>query len=156
MDVVMIVAIAILGGCGMVITIVWLITTARSRSAQVQAQVQAKLIDKFSSAPELVQFLQSPAGHEFVAGAESAPKMHARDRIIGGIRKSIIFAMLGFGFLFLCIPEETRNEGFLVAGAILTALGVGNFLSTLISMKLSKQWGLIERNDDGDINSPIL
>ncbi|MGZ7032776.1 MAG: hypothetical protein ACXVIJ_12490, partial [Thermoanaerobaculia bacterium] len=34
----------------------------RQRRAELQAEVQTKLIDRFSSAPELVDFLRSPTG----------------------------------------------------------------------------------------------
>lgn len=153
MDIEMIPIIGIIAGCGMIVAIVWLVTSSRQRRVQAQAEVQTRLIDKFSSAPELVAFLQSPAGQEFVGNAETAPKLHARDRIIGGVRKSIVFGMLGVGFLALCIPEGTRNEGFMIAGAILVALGVGNFVSTLVAMKLSREWGLMDGESNRDVTS---
>src|SRR5437588_30597 len=113
---------AIAGGCLMVVFIVYLVVHAGQRSAQIKADVQAKLIDKFGTAPELVAFLQSPAGQNFVGGIEAGPKYTARERIISGVRRAIILGFLGLGFLTIAIVEE---RGFIIPGLILLGLGIG-------------------------------
>jgi hypothetical protein len=123
--------------------IVWSIARSKSRTAEMQAQVQARLIDRFSSAPEFVDFLHSPEGKQLLGGVDTIPKLHATDNILRGIRTGIITTFLGLGFLGLCLSEEVRNEGFLIAGAVLTAIGIGNFISTYVSVRLSRQWGLM-------------
>jgi hypothetical protein len=139
-------AVAVLVPSGFFIMIAFIVfTVARSkaRQAEMQAQVQARLIDRFSSAPELVDFLHSKAGKEFLGGVETLPRLHASDRILGGIRKGIITGILGLGFLALCLSPEVGNDGFLITGAILTAIGVGYFISTYVSIRLSRAWGLM-------------
>lgn len=132
-----------LGFFAMVVIIV--ITAARSkqRQAQYQAEVQTKLIDRFNTAPELIEFLRSPSGKEFMGSVEAMPRTLASDRVLTGLRKAVTLTVLGVAFLFLCFFEDYRNEGFMIAGSILTALGVGYFVSTYLSLKLSKSWGLI-------------
>src|SRR6266581_447662 len=132
-----------LGFFAMVVAIVIASTRAKQRRAQLQAEVQTKLIERFSSAPELAEFLQSPAGKQFMSGMEAAPSFSIHNRIIFGITRSIVLSLLGLAFLALCIPEYTRDEFFLVAGAILLALGVAFFISSMVAVKLSKSWGII-------------
>ena len=123
--------------------IVFIISRTKSRTAEMQAQVQARLIDRFSSAPEFVDFLHSPEGKQLLGGVDTIPKLHASDRILRGIRTGIITTFLGLGFLALCLSDEVRNDGFLIAGGVLTAIGIGNFISTYVSVRLSRQWGLM-------------
>ena len=73
--------VAIITNCAMVVLIVFFVARSRQRRFEVHAQVQQKLIDRFGSAPELIEFLQSPAGREFVTGVQSAPMVLARERI---------------------------------------------------------------------------
>lgn len=123
--------------------IVWMVSRTKSRNAEMQAQVQARLIDRFSTAPEFVEFLHSKEGKQFLGGVDTLPKLHASDNILRGIRTGIITTFLGLGFLALCLSDEVRNDGFLIAGGVLTAIGIGNFISTYVSVRLSRQWGLM-------------
>lgn len=127
----------------MVAFIVFIVARTKARQSEMQAQVQARLIDRFSNAPEFVDFLHSAEGKEFLGGVDTLPKLHASDRILRGIRTGIITTFLGLGFLALCISDEVRNDGFLIAGGVLTAIGIGNFISTYVSVRLSRAWGLM-------------
>ena len=131
-----------LGFFAMIVWIVWLGTNAKNRRAQAQAEVQSKLIDRFGSAKEFIDFLQSPAGRQFVTGVEVTSTLYARDRIVSGFGKGIVLSLLGLGFLAIWIFDD--NRGFLYPGFILLGLGAGFFLSTLLSLKLSRSYGLID------------
>src|SRR5229473_1846088 len=82
----------------MVAFIVFIVARTKSRQAELQSQVQARLVDRFSTAP---------------------------------------------GFVGLCPSREVGNDGFLIAGGILTAIGIGNSISTSVSLRLSRAWGLM-------------
>ena len=113
----------------------------RNRRAQLQADIQTRLIDKFGSAPEMVAFLHSDAGQQFMSGVERMPQMMARDRIVSGFRRAIILLFLGVAFLVLRMA--VGGEGFLIAGMILLALGGAFLVSTWASMRLSRSFGLM-------------
>ncbi|MCU1349329.1 MAG: hypothetical protein JWO56_2359 [Acidobacteria bacterium] len=147
MEVMLIPIICSLGFFFMVVAIVYVTTHSRQQRARYHADVQTKLIERFGTAPELVTFLQSEEGRQFLGAVEAAPKYLAGDRILSGVRKAIVLSFLGAGFLLLCIPESIRNEGFMVAGGVLLALGLGYFVSTLVSLKLSRSWGLVTSHD---------
>ncbi len=127
----------------MVAFIVFTISRTKARTAEVQAEVQARLIDRFGSSTEFVDFLHSPEGKALLGGVDTLPKLRTSDNILRGIRAGIITTFLGLGFLALCLSEEVRNDGFLIAGGVLTAIGIGNFISTFVSVRLSRQWGLM-------------
>ena len=110
----------------------------------VQADVQTRLIDKFGSAPELVAFLHSDSGHEFMSGVERRPQLMARDRVVSGFRRAILLLFLGVAFLAL--RAAVGGEGWLVAGMILTALGAAFLVSTWASMKMSRSFGLMDES----------
>ena len=117
-----------LGSFAMITLIVAIATRAKQRRAEIYAEVQTKLIDKFGSAPELLTFLKSEEGRKFLGEIERAPKLNARDRIVRGMGKAVVIGLLCVGFLLL-------------------ALGLGMLFSSLLSLKLSRDWGLMEQQE---------
>jgi hypothetical protein len=126
---------------GMVAFIVWTSANAKSRRAALQADVQTRLIDKFSNAPEFVDFLNSDTGKQFLTGVDKMPQLMARDRIVGGVSRGVVMTLLGAAFIAIWIADS--NIGFMYPGFILIGLGIGFFISTLISLKMSQKFGLI-------------
>ena len=135
------------GFFAMIAFIVWAKTNSRAQQARYNAEVQSKLIERFGSGPELIEFLKSPEGQQFATGISKLPKLAARDRVVGGFTRAIFLTFLGLAFLALCFTEM-ENPGFLITGAILTALGLANLVSAIVSLKLSKQMGLVDYGDD--------
>ena len=128
----------------MVVLVVYLVARSRQRRVELQAEVQSKLIDRFGTAPELINFLQSPAGRQFVSGVQGVPGALARERIMSGFTRSIVLSMLGAAFLGL---TAFYDNDFAVPAAILFSLGIGYFLATLVSYRLSASMG-------GDVMKP--
>src|SRR5947207_4579420 len=126
---------------GMVVWIVWLSVSAKNRRMQAQTEVQIKLIERFGTSKEFIEFLQSPAGQRFVSGVEVTTALYARDRIIRGFGTGIVISLLGLGFLAIWVFDN--HGGFIYPGFILLGLGLGFFISALVSLKLSKFYGLI-------------
>ena len=141
----MIPIVGILASSVMVVMVVYFVAQARTRRVEVQVEMQGKLIDRFGSAPELIEFLQSPAGREFVGGVQSAPANYARERIMSGFSRAIILSMLGAAFLALTFFYD---DDFAVPAAILFSLGIGYLLATMVSYRLST------RMLGGDILNP--
>jgi hypothetical protein len=141
-----------LGSFAMVATIVWLGVNSKNRKATLQAEVQTRLIDKFSSAPEFVDFLNSDTGKQFLTGIDKMPKLMARDRIVGGVSRGLILMLLGAAFIAIWIADS--NVGFMYPGFILAGLGIGFFISTLVSLKLSQRFGLI--GDDTPTSREVM
>lgn len=130
----MIPIVSILSSTVMIVLIVYFVTKSRQRRMELQIEMQTRLIDRFSSAPELVQFLHSPAGREFVTGVQGAATHATRQRIMSGFSRAIILTALGFAFLFLNFYVD---DDFAVPASILFCLGIGYLVATYVSFKLS-------------------
>lgn len=130
----MIPIVGIISSSAMVVLVVYFVTRARQRRVEAQVEMQSRLIDRFGTAPELVQFLHSPAGREFVTGVQGAPAALTRERLMGGFSRAIVLTALGAAFLFLTFYTD---DGFAVPAAILFFLGVGYLVATFVSYKLS-------------------
>src|SRR3954451_13592715 len=138
----------------MVAFIVWSKSHARAQQARYNADVQTKLIERFGSGPELIEFLKSSEGQQFATGISKLPKLAARDRVVGGFTRAVFLTFLGLAFLGLEMTD-IENPGFLIAGAVLTALGLANLVSAFISMKLSKRMGLYGEDDSANGIQPL-
>ena len=117
-----------------VVLVVFFVTRSRQRKVEAQVEMQSKLIDRFGSAPELVTFLQSPAGRQFISGVQSAPEVLTRERIMSGFTRAVVLSSLGIAFLMLA---GMYDNGWSVPAAIVLSLGVGYFIATFISYKLT-------------------
>jgi hypothetical protein len=117
-----------------VVLVVFFVTRGRQRRVEAQVQMQAKLIDRFGSAPELVDFLHSPAGRQFITGVQTAPEVLTRERIMSGFTRAMVLSSLGLSFLLLAVLYD---RDWSIPAAIVLSLGIGYFLATFISYKLS-------------------
>lgn len=121
------------------IVIVYIVARARQRKAELQAEVQTRLIDRFGSAPELVAFLQSPSGRQFVHGVQSAPSRYTRERVVGAVARAIVVTMLGVAFMAMWL---VFSEFFAIPALLLTCLGVGLLAAAAVSYSLSAKLGV--------------
>ena len=124
--------VSIVGSFVMVVTIVWLGTRAKQRRAELRADIQMKLIDKFGSSTEFVKFLESPSGQEFL----EQPRRNTRERALGGLTGAMICSFIGLAFLGCAFVF--RDEGFFVPAFILLGIGIALFISFTISWKMNK------------------
>lgn len=124
--------VSIIGSFLMVVTIVFLGTRSKQRRAELRADVQMKLIDKFGSSAEFVKFLESPSGQQFL----EQPRRNTRDRAIGGLTGALVCSFIGLAFFGCALVFH--DEGFFVPAFILMAIGVALFISFAISWKMNK------------------
>jgi hypothetical protein len=117
-------------------TIVMAITRSRLRRLELQAEVQSKLIEKFGTSAELLAFLQSEAGRQFVSGVQKGNTVLMRDRITAGFSRAIILSFLGAAFVALWLI--TDNKGLAWPGVLLLALGAGYLVATWATTRMSQ------------------
>ena len=111
----------------------------RNRKLQAQAELQSKLIDRFGSTPELISFLSSEAGRDFVNGVQRGTMHVARERVLSGVRRGIVFTFLGGAFLILWFVMD--EVGLAWPAVLLLALGLGYFVATYASVAISQRFG---------------
>ena len=117
-----------------VVAIVW--WRIKQRRLELQAEVQSKLIDRFGSSAELVAFLKSSTGREFVHGVQKGAAGVAQQKIVAGIRKAIILSFFGIGLM--TVWGITGAEWTSWFGVLFLALGLGFLTASFVSMRLSR------------------
>ena len=114
---------------------------------QTRAELYNRLLDKFGSANEFVEYLESETGRQFVEEI-TVQSAAPTNKILGSIQRGVILVLVGFGSLFLGNFFDNTLGGDLyivltVGGTIILMLGIGFLISTGIAYRLSKSWGLI-------------
>ena len=139
-------------------TLVWLIRTIIdhrrwNRLSRIQADVHTKLMDRFASNDELLNYVQTPSGRRFLESGpsplqETAPAMSAPfSRILWSVQLGSVLLVSGMGLLFLSdrAIQEAR-ELFYIAGCLATAIGSGFLVSAGAAYALSRRLGLLDRS----------
>jgi len=129
--------------------IVWTIfsTIRRYKTSKLQAGLQSKLLERFGSGQELLAYVQSDAGKQFLDSLTMEPRT-PYGRILGAAQSSVILILLGLAFLFLRGRVPAADEGFLVFGTIVLSLGIGFAFAAALSYFLSKTFGLLGHSID--------
>ena len=134
----------------MIITAAWIISLIiaafRHRATlRAQAEFHNRMLDKFSSAAEFTEYLKSEAGRNFFEnlGSEPATPM---TRILSSVQRGIILTLLGLGFFLTRFVIGTADSYsiMIIIATVLIMLGIGFLISSVISHRLAKSWGLIQ------------
>ena len=105
-----------------------------------QSIMQKHLLDKFASAQDFAEFLQSPAGQKYVMGFTDVVTS-PRNSILTSIRTGCVLMFLGMGFL-------AGSSGGWIAfriGWVSFLVGIGFLVSAAISYFLAKKAGWKEQ-----------
>lgn len=106
-----------------------------------KSQLHQKLLDRFQSPGDLQAFLQSEGGERFLksVGFEG---LSPKQKIMASFSRAVVTVFVGVAVLIVgtFLPEDLRIG--LPAGIIILGLGLGLLVSSLISLKLSKKWGI--------------
>jgi len=126
--------------------IVGLIIGAFRHRANLRAQTDFhnRMMEKFSSAEEFAAYVQSEAGRSFFENLTAEP-VTPLSKILGSIQRGVILTLLGLGLFVIhnIIGTEDSRSIMLIIATILTTVGVGFLISSAISYRLAKSWGLI-------------
>jgi hypothetical protein len=130
--------------------VVWAIVEGRRRWMTVKARGEFynRMIEKFGSAREFVDFLQTEGGLRFLE-TFSTERIGPMDRILGSAQKGCILTIVGLGLLLLGWKYRLEEDVFTVLGTVVLALGIGFLVSAGISYRLSKGWGLLAGMEPG-------
>jgi hypothetical protein len=129
--------------------IFWVVfsTIRRLKVARVQAEVHSKLIEKVGSSQEFLTYLESDAGKKLVAsiGIEQ-PSRNPYNRILSSVQAGVILVCVSIALMILGINFPDAAEGFKILGGLGLALGIGFLVSAGLTFRLSKSFGLFERD----------
>jgi hypothetical protein len=151
---------AVFGGIGLtVVALAWLIRTLIEQRrwkqlSRTQSDVHNKILDRFNTTEQLIEYIRTPAGSKFL---ESAPiPLHVERpasgktstlaaRIMWSVQIGVVIAIVGLGMLLLsAVFDKDASQGLFALGAIALCVGVGFIASAAVSLKLSRRLGLWE------------
>jgi len=140
--------VAIIMVFGGTVAVFWVVfsTIRRLKVARTQAEVHSKLIEKVGSSQEFLTFLDSESGRQLVAsiGIEQ-PSRNPYNRILTSVQAGVILVCVSIAFLVIGINFFDVAEGFKILGGLGLALGIGFLISAGLSYRLSKSFGLLDR-----------
>ncbi|MGK2859984.1 MAG: hypothetical protein ACSLFQ_22540 [Thermoanaerobaculia bacterium] len=134
----------------------WLIRTVLehrrwSRVSRVQTDLYNKLLDRFTSHEDLMRYVQSEAGKNFIQSAispistGSAPPIAAPvGRILWSAQAGIVLVMLGAGLQFVSGRLHADVAGSVsTLGVLALCAGLGFALSGLVAWIVSRRLGIL-------------
>jgi hypothetical protein len=131
----------------MVVSLFWIVfsTVRRVMIARKQAELNAKLVEKFSSGHDLTEFTNSEAGRRFLESALiEQQKTNPYNRILTSVQVGILLAVAGIACFLIGREVPEAAQGFAAFGTLSVTMGVGFLVSAAASYRLSKSFGLFE------------
>jgi len=117
------------------LSVLYIIATAIRRKQQ--NEMQRHMLDKFASAKDFAEFVQSPAGQSYVMSfAETTTS--SRNAILNAVRTGVVLLFAGAG-IAATMSAGTRNSYIWGFGIVLCCLGCGFLVSAGISYWLAKK-----------------
>ena len=119
-----------------------------NRLSRQQAEVHNKILDRFGTSNELLDYVKSPAGTKFLESApiplraeQPAPNAPMA-RIIWSIQIGVVVASAALGMLLVSLRLEKESaEELFAMGMIGFCVGVGFIASAVVAMVLSRRLG---------------
>jgi hypothetical protein len=121
-----------------------------SRIFKLQTDVHGKLIDRFGSSQELLNYMGTDAGKRFLEAAPIPVDFEPQQRVPNAVARvltplqiGIVLVLLGGGFFLLRHLEAQMRIPMMVLGTIFLMPGIGFILSAGITWVLAGRLGLI-------------
>jgi hypothetical protein len=121
------------------------------RVLKIQTDAHSKLLDRLTSNEDLLAYIQSPAGRQFLEAAPlptAAPRAAISapvNRILWSVQAGIVLALGGAGLWYArSLVIEEVAQPLAVLGALNMFLGAGFVISALVAYVLSKLLGLFD------------
>jgi hypothetical protein len=141
--------------CVVTYALAWLVRTLLeyrrwSRVSKIQTELHNKLLDRFTSHEDLLNYVQTAAGKQFLEGAIAPPSAGAQpsgapySRVLWSIQAGVVMTTLGIGLRFAShTVHPDVAPGLATFGIIAISAGIGFVLSGILSYVLSRRLGLL-------------
>jgi len=125
-----------------------------NRTFKQQSEIHGRLIEKLGTGPDLVAYMETEAGKQFLTASPMAPGSalgqhmpNAVARVLTPLQVGIVMMLLGIGFLLLRNAGPDMPEPMLVAGTLLLMPGIGFILSAGVTWVLAQRLGLMPEKE---------
>ena len=143
----------------------WLVRTVIeqrrwTKLSRTQSEVHNKILDRFGTTSELLEYVKTPAGTKFL---ESAPiPLHSESgrssnppltRVLLSIQAGVVIAITSLGMVLVSLRyEKDTEEGLFGLGMIGFCIGAGFIVSAVVSMYLSRRLGLWQSSQGSELS----
>lgn len=144
---------------GVVGSLIWLIRILLenrrwSRVFRLQSEIHSKLIERFATTENLMQYMSTESGRRFLEAAPIPMGMDSQrlsgglGRVIASLQIGLVLSLLGLGLVLLrhSLPEFAAP--LLVAGVVTMMPGIALLLSAAITWRVSSRLGLLSENQN--------
>ncbi|HEX8616619.1 MAG TPA: hypothetical protein VF911_03440 [Thermoanaerobaculia bacterium] len=122
-----------------------------NRLSRTQCEVHNKILDRFGTSAEVLDYIRTPAGSKFLESApiplhtEPVSRGTAMPRVVWTIQIGVIVAAAALGMLLVSLrfSDETGN-GLFALGVIALFIGLGFTGSAAVSIFLSRRLGMFD------------
>ena len=141
---------------GFLAAMIWLINVLLAnrrwqRIFKLQTEIHTKLIDRFGSSQELIQYMESEPGKKFLEAAPIPVNFEADSKMPGVIGRvlmpaqiGVVMTLLGIGLLTVRHHFGRGADGVLLLGGIVMLMpGLGFILSAGVTWVLAGRLGLM-------------
>ena len=145
--------VALFGGLGAFVWLIQIWTANRrwQRIFKLQTEVHGKLIDRFGTSQELIQYMESESGKKFLQAAPLPVNFEGDQRVpsvIGRVLLPVqigsVLTLLGIGLLFVRHSfTHALQSILLLSGIVILMPGLGFLLSAGITWLLAGRLGLM-------------
>jgi hypothetical protein len=125
-----------------------------NRTYKQQSEIHGRLIEKLGTGPDLVAYMETEAGKQFLTASPIAPGSasyqhmpNAVARVLTSLSGGIVMTLLGIGFLLLRNAGPDMPEPMLVVGTLLLMPGIGFILSAGVTWVLAQRLGLMPEKE---------
>lgn len=120
-----------------------------NRLSRQQAEVHNKILDRFGTSAELLEYVKSAAGSKFLESAPIPVRVEPRristpvSRVVLTIQAGVVLAAAALGLLLLgAWFDGDAAAGFFAMGVIAFCIGAGFIASSVVSIVMSRRLGL--------------
>ena len=124
-----------LGQMAVLSLLIWIVAGRLQDRARLRMELQLRLLERFSSAAELQQLLESEGGRKLLGSL--SPRLTVGPRLLLAVQAGVVITILGSGL------QITGNRELQDPGIACVALGLGLVASALVSWVLARRWGLL-------------
>lgn len=148
----------------MVFALGWLVRTIIEQKrwnklSRTQSEVHNKILDRFGTTAELLEYVKTPAGTKFLESApiplytDRKPQNPPQSRVLWSIQLGVIIAAGALGLMLASTTfKDDSLQGLFAMGVIALSIGAGFIGSAMVSLSLSRRLGLLqpppERGDE--------
>ena len=119
-----------------------------NRLSRQQAEVHNKILDRFGTSSELLEYVKSEAGSKFLESAPIPVRTERQapstplTRIMWTVQIGVVVAITALGFMLMGAYFGREGQGVFAMGIIAFCIGAGFIASAVVSLVMSKRLGL--------------